>query len=369
MCAVTVPRDESTTGQDLATEYKWCVASSHEAVRTSFQVFNADSESMLETETCRTRFRENDLIDPNLARSVPSSTPGSRRGSVASIDEILARFTLDSRSPSPHGSQASPAVAGGLQGDLVRRQREQERADQEAFEGHLRDAFQQPDPVWDPNHPDMGGQMQDVCIRDVDRRLLADFHREMDKNRPEHCRRCNKKWFNMDMRHEVCKTWRVKDVGVQAHQAHFFSDAKKMQFTPKPADLPELTQTEIIYIARYHTVTEVHQIRGGNYRYRGHVCCFPRDTASIYRELPLLPEQLPIIVLKDPPPQLAGRELQRFKIRRQAVSLWLDYLKHNHPLYRTILIDADRMSQLPEDGSVLHRLPNQMNMDASAELQ
>ncbi|XP_044715978.1 ATP-dependent DNA helicase PIF1 [Hirsutella rhossiliensis] len=37
--------------------------------------------------------------------------------------------------------------------------------------------------------------------------------------------------------------------------------------------------------------------------------------------------------------------------------VWLDYLRHHHPGYRCIVIDKERLSQLPEDGNVLDAIP------------
>ncbi|XP_044714714.1 PIF1-like helicase domain-containing protein [Hirsutella rhossiliensis] len=37
--------------------------------------------------------------------------------------------------------------------------------------------------------------------------------------------------------------------------------------------------------------------------------------------------------------------------------IWLDYLRHHHPGYRCIVIDNERLSQLPEDGNVVDAIP------------
>ncbi|XP_044715328.1 PIF1-like helicase domain-containing protein [Hirsutella rhossiliensis] len=37
--------------------------------------------------------------------------------------------------------------------------------------------------------------------------------------------------------------------------------------------------------------------------------------------------------------------------------IWLDYLRHHHPGYRSIAIDDERLSQLPEDGNVVDAIP------------
>lgn len=65
-----------------------------------------------------------------------------------------------------------------------------------------------------------------------------------------------------------------------------------------PDDLPELTQIEEMLIARVYPFVEIRSIRGQQYRYSGHVINFLRATGRVYRELPLLPQHLDIVMLK-----------------------------------------------------------------------
>ncbi|KAM4061082.1 hypothetical protein HRG_012979 [Hirsutella rhossiliensis] len=58
------------------------------------------------------------------------------------------------------------------------------------------------------------------------------------------------------------------------------------------------------------------QVRGQQYKYRGHIVHFLRDV---------------------------GKQ-------------WLDFLSHNHPGYRDITVCQKRMSVLPEDGDVLDQM-------------
>ena len=65
-----------------------------------------------------------------------------------------------------------------------------------------------------------------------------------------------------------------------------------------PANLPVLTQMEEILISPVHALTQVWQIHGGQYAYRGHVCNFPRDTAILHDCVPLLPEECEVVVFR-----------------------------------------------------------------------
>lgn len=72
------------------------------------------------------------------------------------------------------------------------------------------------------------------------------------------------------------------------------------------------------------------QIRGQQYKYKGLVVNFLRDTGKVYSQLSLLSPELDIIVLR---PSNAGqqghiiRQFRRdFRVRQQAVRTWLTFL-------------------------------------------
>jgi hypothetical protein len=146
----------------------------------------------------------------------------------------------------------------------------------------------------------------------------------------------------------------------------FFTADNKMAFGATPAYLSELTLAEELIIARVRTHTEVHQICGGHFKYKGHVCFFLREVGLLYRDLPRLPAELDIVVLRDPNPRLDGTRLGRYKVRRGVVQNWLLFLKENHPGYRSVNIDEARLSQLPENGTIFNQLPNQIVTDNPA---
>ena len=79
------------------------------------------------------------------------------------------------------------------------------------------------------------------------------------------------------------------------------------------------------------------------------------NSTKLYDTLPLLPRHLDLFLLR--PSQsggpLPGQYLNDFKVNRSKIVQWLTFLKRNCPAYRNILIDANALSQLPEDGNVL----------------
>ncbi|KJZ68728.1 hypothetical protein HIM_11880 [Hirsutella minnesotensis 3608] len=128
-----------------------------------------------------------------------------------------------------------------------------------------------------------------------------------------------------------------------------------------PARLPELTPTEEALIARVHVHVNIMLVRGQQYKYRGHVVHFLREVGLVYNQLPLLPPELNTVLLRpantSSHANLSRQFIRQFRVRRQAVMVWLDYLRHHHSGYRCIVIDKERLSQLPEDGNVLDTVP------------
>ena len=58
-----------------------------------------------------------------------------------------------------------------------------------------------------------------------------------------------------------------------------------------------------------------------------------------------------------------------FRVRRDHVQQWLNYLKEHHPTFRhpDIQIDNDRIQQLPEDGLVHDQLLNLTTSEINPE--
>ena len=135
----------------------------------------------------------------------------------------------------------------------------------------------------------------------------------------------------------VCLNCRKQDSG---EEVHLFSAANNTLPDEMPTGLPELTQVEEILISRVHVFLEVRLGRGQQYRYQGHVVHFLRDIGRVYDQLPLLPAELDIILLRptdaDENPRMRRQCTQYFRVRRRAIIQWLDFLRQNHSGYRDI---------------------------------
>ncbi|KAF6515876.1 hypothetical protein HZS61_004617 [Fusarium oxysporum f. sp. conglutinans] len=213
--------------------------------------------------------------------------------------------------------------------------------------------FELPDPDW----------MRDLShcpLSDRDKELLEKFWTELENDRMEHCARCQETWFDMGLKGGICKRCIARDKNKKEDEPWFFSAENQLDFGLIPAFLPQLTIVEEMLIARVHVFVNVMQVRGQQYKYRGHIVHFLRDVGKVYSQLPLLPPELDVILLRPPTASEhahLNRQFRRqFRVRRRCLQEWLNFLSNNHPGYRGITVCQKRMSVLPEDGDVLDQV-------------
>jgi hypothetical protein len=60
---------------------------------------------------------------------------------------------------------------------------------------------------------------------------------------------------------------------------------------------PPLTQIEELMISPVHILMQAWEVRGGQSKYTGHICCFVQDTPRLTQRIPTLPEDLDILVI------------------------------------------------------------------------
>ena len=215
--------------------------------------------------------------------------------------------------------------------------------------------FRAQDPAWT-------GDLDACALTDCDRATLREFWTKLDNDQMEYCSRCRECWFQIEMDYDgICSRCYRKDEKRGPDEPYFFSAENQLDFGPVPTRLPELTPTEEALIARVHVHVNIMLVRGQQYKYRGHVVHFLREVGLVYSQLPLLPRELNTVLLRpantSSHANLSRQFTRQFRVRRQAVMIWLDYLRHHHPGYRCIVIDEERLSQLPEEGNVLDAIP------------
>ncbi|KAF5132979.1 hypothetical protein E5D57_003601 [Metarhizium anisopliae] len=211
------------------------------------------------------------------------------------------------------------------------------------------------DPVWN-------GDLDAAALTDRDKATLREFWTTLDNDQMEYCSRCQESWFQMKIDTDgICGRCYRKDAKRRPGEPYFFSADNQLDFGPVPARLPQLTPTEESLIARVHVYVNIMLVRGQQYKYRGHVVHFLREVGLVYNQLPLLPQELNTVLLRpantSSHANLSRQFTRQFRVRRQPVTIWLNYLRRHHPGYRCIVIDEDRLSQLPEDGNVLDAIP------------
>ncbi|KAM4063187.1 ATP-dependent DNA helicase PIF1 [Hirsutella rhossiliensis] len=169
-----------------------------------------------------------------------------------------------------------------------------------------------------------------IGLPDGDETTLREFWTKLDNDQMQFCSRCQESWFQMNIDTDgICARCYRKDAKRGPREPYFFSADNQLDFGPVSARLPELTPTEESLIARVHAHVNIMLVRGQQYKYRG-----TSFTSSASRQF-----------------------TRQFRVRRQAVVIWLNYLRRHHPGYRCIVIDEERLSQLPENGNILDAIP------------
>lgn len=132
-----------------------------------------------------------------------------------------------------------------------------------------------------------------------------------------------------------------------------------MDFGRVSAHLLQLTQAEEMLISKIHIAMECHRVRGAQYKYTGHVCHFLRDMAKVYDVLPLLPRDLPVIIIIPNNDRLRNASHAEWHVRQGAIRLWLSFLIRNNPEYKdgAVTVSEANLRQLPEDGNIGDQFP------------
>ncbi|XP_044723694.1 ATP-dependent DNA helicase PIF1 [Hirsutella rhossiliensis] len=154
------------------------------------------------------------------------------------------------------------------------------------------------------------------------------------------CIRCQERWFDMKRNSlKICSRCIGRDRKKAPNEPYFFSAANHLDFGEIPANLPDLTMVEEMLIARVHVHVKVLQVRGAQYKYRGHVVHFLRNVGRLFEELPVLAEELDIVLLR--PPNIGGDPRFQQQFAR-------DFRRH-HPGYRDIVVPQGPVEEVVEE--------------------
>ena len=123
-----------------------------------------------------------------------------------------------------------------------------------------------------------------------------------------------------------------------------------------PEALQDLTTVEQMLIARVAPVMLVMRLpeyRGAQWRFKGHVVCFPQDIQPVVSVLPHV--SVDVLVLRSQHSANADA-MREFRVRRQRVHDALLCLMEHNRYYGDISISVENLEQLPDDGLLQLRL-------------
>ncbi|EEU34852.1 uncharacterized protein NECHADRAFT_88370 [Fusarium vanettenii 77-13-4] len=187
--------------------------------------------------------------------------------------------------------------------------------------------------------PPFTGDLDLPTLSEEDQALVREFYTALNDDKMHSCIRCREHWFDMKKNSlGVCSRCISRDRERTPDEPYFFSAANSLDFGEVPGSLPSLTMVEEMLIARVH------------YKYRGHVAHFLRNVGRLFEELPVLPEELDIVLLR--PPDMEGDPHFQQQFAR-------DFRRH-HPGYRDIVVRQDRLQRLPLDGSIVASVASQV---------
>jgi hypothetical protein len=195
--------------------------------------------------------------------------------------------------------------------------------------------------------------LQESAVSAEEKQQLQVVRQKIMEIKMEHCVYCKEKWFDIKLKDGKCS---------KCQKNQKFQAVNKMDPGIIPQALPQLTQIEEIIIAPIHALVQLWQVQGGQYKYTGHICNFPRENAIMVAKVPLLPEECDIIIMRRSGTENVTNEqiFRDFQVRQGVVQQWLQYLEQNHPAFHnqggSVRVDYTLLNQLPEDDSVHSRI-------------
>lgn len=123
-----------------------------------------------------------------------------------------------------------------------------------------------------------------------------------------------------------------------------------------PPSLQYLTDMEEMLIARTKTVMQVRWTKGRQLCYKDHIVNLPQNISEIATKLPRLPEDIDLVIIRRDDVDLTHHV--DYVVRRDKVRQALQYKIAHDPEYADLVMpDEEVLSQLPENGTVVDRIP------------
>ena len=210
------------------------------------------------------------------------------------------------------------------------------------------------------------------CLRQFDAKM-QEF-----KDGFELCEECNECWFEMRLQHfpplqkRICDKCRRECLGNYKKIKQYISSRgadNDMDPGPVPPELQGLTIIEERLISKLVTYMSVHRLAKGAIGYSGHSIHYTQNIEPMAQAmaaghgectLPRKWADLGYCVVRKVGNQPAKHK--DFRVRRFKALGALRWLKANNPYYADIVIDMDRVSELPNDGDAGGFLPSDVEL-------
>ena len=202
-------------------------------------------------------------------------------------------------------------------------------------------------------------------------KLFLESVNHIRKDVMAHCSFCKERWMDTELstslgpgRLRQCnKCWKQSTTvtGIR-----IYSDANNLDPFPRNdhCNLPKLTEVQKMFISPVHIYMRVYRLEGGGIAYKGQVLNVQQSNMPILNIFPLLPTDLPCVLIRKPGSSSDLTNFKDFTINVPDIMEWLRFLKIHHPMYRNIdLATANEralrlvtMSQENDQGSLLPHL-------------
>jgi hypothetical protein len=166
-----------------------------------------------------------------------------------------------------------------------------------------------------------------LCSNCMERKLVREPYQQRRLTHQKVCKRC-----------------------AHSKAAQVWSAENKVHFREVPSQLQSLTEVEAMLIARVAPVFRVQVLKGGQLKSCGNTIAFVQNLTPLLTCLPRLPKELHYMFVRRTGHNKSNQKI--FRVRRQAVLDALVWLKEHNEFYKDIVIDRQKVDQLPVDGSV-----------------
>ena len=184
----------------------------------------------------------------------------------------------------------------------------------------------------------------------------------------QYCPKCKERYFNKGFKREdtertICKDClasqknnnNILKFGAENDMDPFFGRTDEAM--ARLAALPPLSDMEEALIARNYVVMKSFIFSNGSMGFRGQVLNMEQDISPFVEQLrlPRRVEEIPVYIVRKPNSN-TPEGYKDFKVRREALRLWLEFLIQFNPYYAADVLSTENLDEYPENGSVASRV-------------